>query len=241
VTADYHIYILEVEAALEGLADWVRKHPTPSERVTLVVDNSAAACALRSGFSNNRVANRLMQTSANRVRNVPPTMASKLSHLMLRCFRHRTCSFICLVNFRRIFARGRNEITSAKGTCVWLASRRGAALGVRGRGHDANRKATKHPSECERKAFGMRRGCNSRSLAKSKSNLQPTGVRKTQRKDRRSSCPTCGGSRTSCSSSARKTRVTAAPETVRTIGRGQGVAACRMRPSRSVGSASTDA
>jgi hypothetical protein len=66
VLTDLHIYILEVEAALEGLADWVQKHPTPADRVTLVVDNAAAAFTLRYGFSNNRVANRLMQTPANR-------------------------------------------------------------------------------------------------------------------------------------------------------------------------------
>jgi hypothetical protein len=59
-----HIYLLEVEAALEGLEWWVHRVRDPNDeiaRVTLVVDNAAAAYTLRYGFSNNLIADGLMQ------------------------------------------------------------------------------------------------------------------------------------------------------------------------------------
>ena len=115
---------------------------------------------------------------------------------MLRWFGHRTCSFICLVNFRRILPRGRKEITSAKGTCGRLASRRGAAGGWerwerawgsdRG-GLESNLKATKTLLDANASVW-KEKGNNSRSLAKSKSKFSANRGCKTQREDQRSSC-----------------------------------------------------
>lgn len=62
--AETDIFILEMKAALEGLAVWCAANPGTSE-VTLVVDNSGAAFALRNGFSNNGEALLMMRSPTN--------------------------------------------------------------------------------------------------------------------------------------------------------------------------------
>jgi hypothetical protein len=60
VEAEEHIFFLELRAAIEGLQAWIRCHPSDLQRVTLVVDNAAAAFALRHGFSSNAKATALI-------------------------------------------------------------------------------------------------------------------------------------------------------------------------------------
>ncbi len=55
-----HIFLLEMRAALEGLARWDQL--CPAGRAIVVVDNSAVAFALRNGFSSNGKAADLMGT-----------------------------------------------------------------------------------------------------------------------------------------------------------------------------------
>ena len=55
-----HIFILEVRAALEALRSWCVRNPSRAHRVTLVVDNSATAFALRHGFSGNVKASKML-------------------------------------------------------------------------------------------------------------------------------------------------------------------------------------
>ena len=56
-----HIFISEMRAALEGLHEWCEDHRCDTRRVTLVVDNSATAFALRHGFSSNVKATAMMR------------------------------------------------------------------------------------------------------------------------------------------------------------------------------------
>jgi hypothetical protein len=58
-----HLF-LELRAAIEGLRAWVAEPRHAGRKVTRVVDNAAAAFALRHGFSSNNKATAIIQEAA---------------------------------------------------------------------------------------------------------------------------------------------------------------------------------